>query len=152
MAATTGMNTARKASCWMVLSNCATTRAPRPDVPSVIMSHGARERTMSAAVACASSSSCTPERRKRSSVVSASMMSITSSWVMRPRSRPNSSTTGIEIRLYFAISLATCSWSSVGCTRTMSRSMMSLTRLLPSARISSRSPTIPTSRCRASTT
>ncbi len=62
-------------------------------------SQGRRLRIASPTLPRRYSSPEAPEKRRMSSVVSASMMSITSSKVTRPSSRPAGSTTGTDTRL-----------------------------------------------------
>ena len=112
-----GMTAARITIRSIVSRNRKTTEAPMSAVRRFSASHGRRRRAASRVPPRISSSSETAAKRRMSSVVSASITSITSSNVIRPTSRSISSTTPIDARLYRERMRPTSSWSmSTGTT------------------------------------
>ena len=98
-AAITGMRKARNGSAPIRSSKLRITAAASAAVIRFSDSQGSRERTDSSHPALSSSSSDTPASFRMSSVVSASITSITSSKVMWPSSTPPAPTTGTLTRL-----------------------------------------------------
>ncbi len=93
--ATIGMIAARNQRLSITSLKRKTTEAATDAVTRLSIIQGRRLRTASFQSAASSSSSETPASRRMSSVCSASMTSITSSNVIRPRSWSNSLTTGM---------------------------------------------------------
>ena len=132
--------------------NRYTTPPARNAVSRFRYSQGSRLRTAVLHPAANSSSAGTPPNLSRSSVVSASTTSITSSKVMRPNSRPASSTTATLGRLYRARSRATSSWSWSGVTVMSAGTIRSRIRRSGRLMTTLLNGSSPTSRRSASTT